>query len=79
MTNEEITREVETFCMRMSEHVDAVQVVLSVHRGGLTEMHSCGEGNFYTRKAMCEEYVNRENNQNQAFYIASEIRGDEED
>ena len=66
--------EAQAFLQRKSneiaEHFDAVQIVASyLLPNGYTACIAKGSGNYYARKAMCQEFVERD----QARTVADEI------
>lgn len=50
----------EKVARQLSEHFDAVQIVASRTDGGLTYGTSRGAGNWYARRAMCQEFVEKD-------------------
>ena len=79
MTPDQIQEEIRAFCARMSEHVDAIQVLCSVHKVDETTMIDWGHGNHYARKAMCFDHAKRMTQRDQAYYIAEQITPSDED
>lgn len=57
MTTNEAVKILETAVARISEHFDAVQIVATWQRDGGTSCIKRGAGNYYARKAMCEEFA----------------------
>ena len=44
---------------RLSEHYDAVEILVTRHDNGKTKATSKGSGNWYSRYGMAAEYVER--------------------
>lgn len=59
---------------RLSEHYDAVEILVTRHDNGKTKATSKGSGNWYARYGMAAEYVERMEEQ-----IRLEKRDDHED
>jgi hypothetical protein len=73
MTPEEIQREIETFCNRMSEHVDSIRVIVTKPQDGMTAYHSYGEGNWYAQIASAQRFLSMSENEDLANLINEAI------
>lgn len=57
MTAEDRNRIIGRALADLHEHFDAVQIVASVvHDDGVTTSHHGGRGNWYARRALCQEF-----------------------
>ena len=57
MITEQVTKEIETFVNRMSEHVDSIRIFVTKCDGKNTKTFTTGGGNFYAQKGQVEEWI----------------------
>ena len=57
MTPIEIDKEIDTFCARMSEHVDSILVLVTKPEAGMTAFHASGRGNWYAQSASARHWL----------------------
>lgn len=77
MTPEEANSFLERTISNLSEHFDSVQIVATRLRpDGQTEWHGRGSGNWFSRKAACMEFVERDQAQTIARSIQQVNEGD---
>lgn len=59
MNKDEITKIVDQKCAEIAEHVDTVQIFVTMHDGGekITGCYEAGIGNFYARQGQVQEWL----------------------
>lgn len=61
MTDEEAFAQVDAAVLKLSKHFGAVQIVASrLLPNGATAATMTGSGDWYARKALCQEFVERD-------------------
>jgi len=74
MTDKECEEFMERMASQLAEYFDAVQIIGSrLDSAGCTRCTMKGAGNWYARKAMCQEFVERD----QARTVADAIKPEE--
>lgn len=59
---EQLQNYLEHKCAEIMEHVDSVQIVVTVHNkvDNSTSLISNGKGNIYSRIGACEDWINKQ-------------------
>lgn len=78
MTPTELETLMEEYVLKLGEHFDAVQIVACTVEGEGTRCLKRGSGNWYARKAMCQEFVERDQAVTVAEAIASATKRPDE-
>ncbi len=73
MKTEDAKQMIEAIASQLSEHFEAVQILVSFPQDGGTQGLNAGRGNWYARQGMAQEFLQRE----QAREIAYAIHLDE--
>jgi hypothetical protein len=63
---------------QLMEHFDAVQILATVVSERGTEMVAIGSGNWYARRGMAEEFINRDKAVTEANEIAEAIQSSQD-
>lgn len=69
MTKDELEAHLDKLTLELGEHCDAVQILACTVEAEGTRAYFKGSGNWYARKAMCQEFVERD----QARTLAQEM------
>lgn len=64
---------------QLMEHFDAVQILATVVSERGTELVAIGSGNWYARRGMAEEFINRDRAVTEANEIAEAIQSSQEE
>jgi len=78
MKSEDAKQMIEAIASQLSEHFDAVQILISFpcdggDGGGTATQGLCaGRGNWYARQGMAHEFINRDQAREIAYAITSE-------
>ncbi|MEO6569460.1 MAG: hypothetical protein ABIO94_11910 [Opitutaceae bacterium] len=71
MTHDEAHALLDSTAAKLSEYFSSVQIVATqILPAGSTQWHAAGNGDWYARKAACQEFVERD----QAATVAQTIR-----
>ena len=63
MIDDKFNSELITQCLcRLMEHCDAVQIFATVHAAGVTTQYIEGQGNYFARKGLVQDWIDIENN-----------------
>lgn len=57
MTSDQIQKEIDTFCARMSEHTESIRVFITIPQNGMTAALSRGHGNYYAQVGHISEWL----------------------
>lgn len=81
MNGEEAHALVDRVVEQLSEHFDAVQIMVSWNEQSQTRAVKAGSGNWYARQGMAHEFINADIAQEQAWQLGAvlepEVEGDE--
>ncbi len=69
MNTEQAKQMIEAIASQLSEHFDAVQILVSFPSDGGTQGLNAGRGNWYARQGMAHEFVQREQAREIAYAI----------
>lgn len=69
----------EQFSEALSEHADAVQIMVSWNEDCQTHDIQHGNGNWYARQGMAHEFITRDQARSNAYEIGKEINDDKDD
>ncbi len=69
MNTEKAKQMIEAIASQLSEHFDAVQILVSFPSDGGTQGLTAGRGNWYARQGMAHEFVQREQAREIAYAI----------
>ena len=64
---------------QLMEHFDAVQILATVVSERGTELVAIGSGNWYARRGMAEEFINRDRAVTEANELAEAIQSSQEE
>lgn len=64
---------------QLMEHFDAVQILATVVSERGTELVAIGSGNWYARRGMAEEFINRDRAVTEANEIAEAIQSSQDE
>jgi hypothetical protein len=79
MNQKEAQKFLHKFVSQLAEHFDCVQILVSsVEPDGGTVSHFNGSGNWYARRAMCQEFIETDQAKTMA-QITKEVDGEDED
>lgn len=74
MTHEEVQHLVETTVAQLGEHLDAVQLCVSwPAEGGGTHSLYRGAGNWFARRGMAQDFIERDQAQTTAHEVAQQL------
>jgi hypothetical protein len=73
MSSDEAKQICEELAAKLSEHFEAVQILVSWNEDGSTQCVKRGCGNFYARRAMASEFVEEDMAQIQAHEIVERL------
>ncbi len=73
MTPEEIHRLVEGVATQLSEHFDAVQILVSWNEEAICKNLYAGAGNWYARQGMAHDFINQDVAQENAKQISAKL------
>jgi hypothetical protein len=76
---EELNNLVLPHVHQLMEHFDAVQILATVVSERGTELVAIGSGNWYARRGMAEEFINRDRAVTEANEIAEAIQSSQEE
>jgi hypothetical protein len=78
MTTEDKTQLLASAVAKLSEHFDAVEIVAAyLEPDGNTQPYFYGSGLWHARIGLCQEFVDRDRQKDQAISIAQEIWKDD--
>lgn len=78
MSAEEYEKIIEEFAVKLGEHFDAVQILVSWTEEGRTKCSKAGTGNWYARQGMAHEFINSDIAQDTAYQIAQRLNPPED-
>lgn len=73
MTREELSNHVDRIAQDLAEHFDAVQILASHCEADGTMCMKRGRGNWYARQGMAQEFIQSNEAETNAEYIASKL------
>jgi hypothetical protein len=74
MTPQEVDKEIDAFCSKMSEYVESIRIVASMPVKGATGRISRGKGNYYAQVGSVEEWLESCRDMNVADEIAKALK-----
>lgn len=74
MTDEEKEALVQKTATELAEHFDCVQILVSSHENAETIGYAKGSGNWFARKQMCQDYVDRSKADQAADFLAAKLK-----
>jgi hypothetical protein len=74
MTDEEQEQLVQETATKLAEYFDCVQILCSRHENGETIGYAKGSGNWFARKQMCTDFVDRNKQSDAADFIAQKLK-----
>ncbi len=74
MTNEQIQLLVENAARDLSEHFDAVQILVSWNEESISKNLYSGAGNWYARQGMAHDFINQDVAQENARQLGAKIQ-----